>query len=778
MARNTRRTTQAKSAKRREVVGRRNPRPTLSVAALLARPEYLYGIASLVVLVLVGGFIVNLSRERIIEQLGEVMPTTRLHRLDFQVPDESATDKRREEARKSAPQVYKLNTLYLERISASLNGLPKAVTGKTDINEVSEELRTQFSLTNTDLEALQRYAVDGETTQRWKDRVSRLVNEILPAYPLLASDVYQNYWAAREYSASLERIIQRADGTRLSISGDAAELRAEIDERTRRHLRDTAIDAGFTTNTWPVIVARLLYEPQPTLLFDQEATAQLAEQAAAAVETQYTQHERGGIVYRRGDVLNTQQYQNLLNETAEFDAQASVWQRWTPRVGVCGLLLIISVLLGAYIALFHPRIVLNPLRVAAICGVMVLMLTLAVLISPKLPYVAAIAPTLFVSVVVLLAYEQRLAFFISALQATMVTFALDAGLGLLLLQLVGSGTFIALLRDVRHRNTLIHAAGITSIAVCFGTLLHGAVELPVTSEAVRQVGEGAVWAMVSALGVGFVVLGILPTVEQIFDITTGMTLAELRDPKQPLLRQLQQKAPGTYNHSLQVANIAEAAAEAIGANGLLVYVGAMYHDIGKLNKPEYFVENQASGNNKHEKLSPAMSLLVIIGHVKDGVELAKEYRLPRTIIQFIETHHGTTLVEYFYHAAKSAAEDGDKSAVDEVSFRYPGPKPRTKEAAILMLSDAVESATRAMAEPSPGKIEQLVRALSKKRLEDGQFSQCDLTFGELHRIEEAIISRMCAIHHSRIAYPSTDKSAARESKASSTSADRPKAASA
>jgi hypothetical protein len=261
-------------------------------------------------------------------------------------------------------------------------------------------------------------------------------------------------------------------------------------------------------------------------------------------------------------------------------------------------------------------------------------------------------------------------------------------------------------------------------------------------------------AAASSVAVGFLVLGILPSFERLFDVTTGMKLVELRDTSQPLLRQLQQLAPGTYNHSLQVANIAEAAADSIGADSLLVYVGALYHDIGKMNKPEYFIENQSGGVNKHKKLRPAMSLLVIIGHVKDGIELAREYALPRALIHFIESHHGTTLVEYFYHAAKSQAEADDKGSVDEVEFRYPGPKPRTREAAILMLSDAVESATRAMAEPHPSRIENLVRELSRRRLLDGQFDECGLSFRELHRIEDAVIARLCAIHHGRISYPS------------------------
>ena len=270
----------------------------------------------------------------------------------------------------------------------------------------------------------------------------------------------------------------------------------------------------------------------------------------------------------------------------------------------------------------------------------------------------------------------------------------------------------------------------------------------------------AIWAITACYGVSFVVLGLLPTIERLFDITTGMTLAELRDPRQPLLRQLQQKAPGTYNHSLQVANIAEAAADAIGADSLLLYVGAMYHDIGKMSKPEYFIENQTGGPSKHDKLSPAMSLLVIIGHVKDGIELAREYGIPRSLLHFIEAHHGTTLVEYFFHAAKTQVQEGDrKDSVEEVEFRYPGPKPQTKEAAILMLSDCVESASRAMGEPNPSRIESLVRELSRKRLADGQFDHCDLTFRELSLVEDAIINRVSAIHHGRISYPSgkTDK---------------------
>ena len=342
--------------------------------------------------------------------------------------------------------------------------------------------------------------------------------------------------------------------------------------------------------------------------------------------------------------------------------------------------------------------------------------------------------------------------FLSLLQCLLTTFALDQRIGTLILIFAACGAMIIQLREVRHRHVLIRAAAITSVIVFLGTVLLGLLRVPNVPGAMQQIFGDGMWSGVASFSVGFIVLGVLPTIERTFEITTGMTLAELRDPKQPLLRQLQQRAPGTYNHSLQVANIAETAADAIGANSLLVYVGALYHDIGKMSKPDYFVENQSPGQNRHARLRPAMSLLIIVGHVKDGMELAREYGLPRSLQHFIEAHHGTTLVEYFYHAAKTQAADA-QTTVQEIEYRYPGPKPQTKEAAIVMLCDAVESATRAMAEPNPARIEGLVRQLSKKRLMDGQFDECDLTFRELRIIEDSIIKSMCAVYHSRISYP-------------------------
>ena len=248
--------------------------------------------------------------------------------------------------------------------------------------------------------------------------------------------------------------------------------------------------------------------------------------------------------------------------------------------------------------------------------------------------------------------------------------------------------------------------------------------------------------------------GLLPIVERIFDVQTDMRLLELGDASHPLLRQLAQRAPGTYNHSINVAAIAEAAADSIGAHGLLTRVGAYFHDIGKMFKPNYFVENQSPGSNRHENLQPAMSTLVIIAHVKDGADLARQHHLPKPIIDFIEQHHGTTLVEYFFRQATKKSEASPHGEeVSEMNFRYPGPKPQSREAAVLMLADAVESASRSLVEPTPARIQSLVDQLAMKRLLDNQFSECGLNLNQLELVKRSLVKSLTAIYHGRVKYP-------------------------
>ncbi|MBI4707790.1 MAG: HDIG domain-containing protein [Candidatus Omnitrophica bacterium] len=243
----------------------------------------------------------------------------------------------------------------------------------------------------------------------------------------------------------------------------------------------------------------------------------------------------------------------------------------------------------------------------------------------------------------------------------------------------------------------------------------------------------------------------LPIFEYLFNTVTNISLLELADFNQPLLQRLVMEAPGTYHHSLVVGNLSESACRAVGANALLARVGAYYHDIGKLDKAEYFSENQEVRESKHDTLSPEMSKLIIMNHVKEGVELARKSHLSQSIIEFIEQHHGNSLVYYFYRRALEKIEE-DKE-VREEGFRYAGPKPTTKETAIVLLADSVEAASRALKEPTAGKIEEMVHKVINNKFIDGQLDECDLTLKDLEKISEVFVRVLGGIYHSRINYP-------------------------
>ncbi len=266
--------------------------------------------------------------------------------------------------------------------------------------------------------------------------------------------------------------------------------------------------------------------------------------------------------------------------------------------------------------------------------------------------------------------------------------------------------------------------------------------------------EGLRWAgLLGAQGllVGLVVSGMLPAIEVLFSITTAVSLMELGNThEQPLLRKLLIEAPGTFHHSYLVGLLAEASAEAVGADALLTRVGALYHDIGKLNKPEYFAENSRGEESRHAGLTPEMSTLIICAHPRDGMELGEYYGLPKTVLDFMPEHHGTCLIEYFYHVARELRVD---EQVGEESFRYPGPKPKRVETAIVMIADAVEAISRQMADPTRTRLREMVHEVVTKRLMDGQFSECGMTLADLEKIEAACLQVLMCLYHQRATFP-------------------------
>jgi putative nucleotidyltransferase with HDIG domain len=440
------------------------------------------------------------------------------------------------------------------------------------------------------------------------------------------------------------------------------------------------------------------------------------------------------------------------------------------------LVVMVSLGAGLYIHHFQKRMIKNHTRAIVLCA-----LFLSMQIATKIGIVScagafwstsfATGAVVMVAIMLAIAYDQRFAIDMSiffALYVSLITQDLPAqayqlsGISLFVVMIAGIVASSFSLQEIRTRMKLLEVSSLTASAVFVTALSAGYLERlavldPPTNWHHLFMVAGCHGGI--ALLVGLLIQSFLPLIEKLFRIATSMTLLDYSDANQPLLKKLAMEAPGTFSHCLMIGSIAEAAATAIGRNGLLCRVGAYYHDIGKIHKPSYFVENQGGNKSKHEELSPTMSQLIIVGHVKDGIEMAKEYKLPAVLRQFIETHHGTTLVEPFYNEAMKKHEspvNGDKPKVappSESEFRYAGPKPRSKEAAIVMLADSVEGAVRSLAEVSPAKVETVIHNISMKRLQDGQFDECDITLRELSKVEKAMSMALAAHYHGRIAYP-------------------------
>jgi len=430
-------------------------------------------------------------------------------------------------------------------------------------------------------------------------------------------------------------------------------------------------------------------------------------------------------------------------------------------IPIAVIVALISSACALYINHFQKRITKNHARALVLVGLFILLLAttkLGVLSTSQTFWATGTAVT--TAVIMTIAYDQRFAIGMSTFYCLFACLAVKpiesqlTGFYLFLTMSAGVTTCCFCLKEIRTRIKLLQVSTLAAIAVF---IIAAALKFLSQDLNPSEIARDAAFHAGITLVVGVLIQGLLPLIEKAFRIATSMTLLDYSDANQRLLKRLHMEAPGTFSHSLLIGSIAEAAAEAIGRNGLLSRVGAYYHDIGKINKAGYFVENELGSASRHKELSPTMSFLIIVGHVKDGIEMAKEYKLPSVLRQFIETHHGTTLIEHFYNEAKKQQTKNSKGKTgdtpSESEFRYPGPKPRTKEAAIVMLADTVESAVRSLSEVTPTKIEAVVHNMSMKRLQDGQFDECDMSLRELSQIEASISKTLAAHYHGRIAYP-------------------------
>jgi hypothetical protein len=689
--------------------------------------------------------------------------------------DAAVTADERASARDRSPAVYDFDGALVERIEQDINRAftlarnilaekkiaSKGTLASGEVNELAGELKQSLggSITPNALSVLiqQRFSLTLE------GRILRLVDVVLRGC-IVDDQSWPQFLQAqrkgitvRDNTTAAERALPEAYRVR---------SRTAVREYLRQSYQEFSdLSAADRTHLLNYLDTLLV----PNLLFNQAETERRRESAASRVSPFEMRIHQGKIIVRKGEAVTP----------AVASQLAALRRQQKPNFFLArfaGYLLFISTFLYGlwrYLVLRqnHQRNIRH--QALLILLVMVAVFVLMRLLTGLVDILSQrVSPDIFQGPV-------QLYYVIPfACGAILITLLIDVNLGLissmLLCALVGlfyRDSYMAAyallgslagvygVRRYKDRAAILKAGltvGCANMAAILG--IDCLRQDPVVSwGSALQLGCGLIsGALASALA-----STLLPSLESLFRITTDVRLLELSNLNAPVLRRLSVEAPGTYHHSLMLATLAENAAEAIGANSLRVRVGAYYHDLGKLLKPEYYVENQSYGINKHESLSPSMSCLIIASHVKDGLELAKEARLPPDICDLIPQHHGTRIMTYFYRKALDSA-NGKNQEIDERDFRYPGPKPQTKEAAILMMADSIEAASRTLNDPSPAQVEGMIDRLADAILADKQLDECDITLREIGLVKESFFKILSGLYHRRLDYPGYDFKTAEE----------------
>jgi putative nucleotidyltransferase with HDIG domain len=492
---------------------------------------------------------------------------------------------------------------------------------------------------------------------------------------------------------------------------------------------------------------------EPNLRFDREATERNKNAELQAIG------KEKGRVYKDEKIIKaneriTDMHRDKLLSLARYRrtrlSQSNFWRFLLPPLGRLFFVAFPILFFGFYLYNFRRRIFAsNSALILFSVSLAGLVIILNIIISQQYlsPY---LVPITIVSMLVTIAYDLETGLFLTFSAALLTGILSGFKLDVAFVGIAAGTVATFSVRRVRHRHEFYRSILYLSL-VYFGVVyIIESLKLTPTSDLWRHAGLAALNGFLSPI----LTIGLLPLFETTFKLTTDITLLELSDLNRPLLKRLALEAPGTYHHSIMIGTLAEEAAKAINANSLLARVGSYYHDIGKMLKPEYFVENQMGARNKHEKLAPSMSALILEAHVKEGKELAEENGLPECIIEFITGHHGTGIMTYFYEKAKQQKGDNE---INIEEYRYPGPKPRAKEVAIVMLADSVEAASRTLEDPTPARVRNLVKKISSTKFDSGELEGCDLTLRDLHLIEESFTRVLLGTYHRRIAYPEREE---------------------
>ena len=485
--------------------------------------------------------------------------------------------------------------------------------------------------------------------------------------------------------------------------------------------------------------------------YSKESTETKIAEAIANISDTKGVMAQGQVIIRRGDIVTPAQA-NILESLNSAKAQnASEMERWLRFLGGVIAIIAIALVFFMYLYLYRSKISSHNglfFLVFLVMGIITLTNAFLLYFDVGSPY---IVPVAIAPLILTIIFDSRVGIVAAMTLASLLALVNGNDFEFSVATFTACSMGVFSVRDIKNRAQFFFTT--PGIILATYIIVTGAFSLT------KMNGWDAFFANSAYLAINTIFIlftyPIILLLEKLFGVTTDFTLIELSDTNQPLLKDLMNRAPGTFHHSLQVANLAETAASAIGANPLLCRVGALYHDVGKMIKPEYFVENQAGGANEHDKLKPQMSAMVIKAHVSEGVKMAREHGLPDVIINFIETHHGTSVIRYFFEKAKE--DENLKNMLNEDLFRYEGPLPATKETGILLLADGIEAASRAMKNPSYPKLEGLVNKMVDDRVKEGQLSNCPLTFRNLRDIKQSFLNILVGVYHSRIEYPEEKK---------------------
>lgn len=518
---------------------------------------------------------------------------------------------------------------------------------------------------------------------------------------------------------------------------------------TKKHIGIEANEMNLSNNVKFVIKGLVNQLLTANMLLNIKETEKRKQSTVASVEPVRETIRKGQVIVRRGDIVTAQQIL-MMGEVGLHKGQVSRYR----MAGLTVYVMLIMAMILAFLYKFDHKTYINDLMLVLLGLIMLIALCLGKVAYYYSPFAGPIATgALLAAILINPRVGMIVSIAIAMLFGVVSNYDLRAVIATLLSSIVGVYSVAKMAHGYSLTKTGMWIAAINFLVIST-TGLMGDIE------AATLLLQGLL-GIVSGIGSAIITTGILPYLEHGFNITTPIKLLELGQPNHPLLQRLLLEAPGTYHHSVLLGNLAEAAADVIGADPVTVRVGAYYHDIGKIKRPYFFVENQFGAENPHDKIAPSLSTLIVTSHVKDGLELCREYKLPKVISDIVAQHHGTLLASFFYRQA-TEAEHGE--CIIEADFRYEGPKPQTKEAALIMIADACEAAVRSISKPNANRVEAMVRKIIRERLNDGQFDECNLTLRDLTEIGDVYTRILSSMFHSRIEYPDSIKEIERKNK--------------